>query len=206
MTSFTPAPRTRWLQDGYASTAFFDRLLASNTKSGLSKKCLSVSNPFVPQTCTQNAETPFVSGLSYLSLEEQSIWASQNHVFPSSERPACPGGRTEDWSAVDARSGSPSEEPSVHTTELDTSTETRHREAAFCTEPPAKSTKCHLRTTSITLWRRKVRLLCRLPKRLMSSGHTLAVGYPYVIHSAKYLMAKQDDHKRGLSPREPFRR
>lgn len=32
------------------------------------------------------------------------------------------------------------------------------------------------RTTSITLCRRKVRLLCRLPKRLMSSGHTLAVG------------------------------
>lgn len=58
----------------------------------------------------------------YLSQEEQSIWASQTRVFPSSEHPACPGGHTEDWSAVDAQSGSPSEEPSVHTAELDTST------------------------------------------------------------------------------------
>lgn len=32
-----------------------------------------------------------------------------------------------------------------------------------------------------------MRLLCRLPKRLMSRGQTLALGYPYVIHSAKYL-------------------
>lgn len=59
----------------------------------------------------------------YLSLEEQSIWASRTHAFPSSELPACPGGHTEGWSAVDARSGSPSEEPSVHTAALDTSTE-----------------------------------------------------------------------------------
>lgn len=58
----------------------------------------------------------------YLSLEEQSIWASQTRVFPSNELPACPSGHTEDWFAVDAQSGSPSEEPSVHTAELDTST------------------------------------------------------------------------------------
>lgn len=69
----------------------------------------------------KNALIRFATAM-YLSPEEQSIWASQTHVFPSSELPACPGGHTEDWSAVDALSGSPSEEPSVHTAELDTST------------------------------------------------------------------------------------
>lgn len=56
----------------------------------------------------------------YLSPEEQSIWAFQNHVSPSSELPGCRGGRTEGWSAAVVQSESPSEEPSVRTAELDT--------------------------------------------------------------------------------------
>lgn len=132
-----------------------------------------------------NALIPFAIAM-YLSLEEQSIWASQTRVFPSSELPACPGGHTEDWSAVDAQSGNPSEEPSVHTAELDTSTK-NHLWCHFLhwadiieqtqiNAPEIVTVVGYLRTTSITLCRRKVRLLCRLPKRLMSSGHTLAVG------------------------------
>lgn len=47
----------------------------------------------------------------YLYREEQSIWASQNHVSPSSELPGCPVGHTEGWSAADGQSESPSAEP-----------------------------------------------------------------------------------------------
>lgn len=57
-----------------------------------------------------------------LFLEEQSIWAFQSRVSPSSERPGCRGGRTEDWSSADVRSGSPTEEPSVRTAGLDVGT------------------------------------------------------------------------------------
>lgn len=63
----------------------------------------------------------FVSN-PYLSPEGQSIWAFQNHVSPSNELPGCLGGHTEGWFSVDARSGSPSEELSDHTAELDTNT------------------------------------------------------------------------------------
>lgn len=70
---------------------------------------------------TPECSVLLVSNL-YLSLEEQSIWAFQNHVSPSSGLPGCPGGHTEGWSAADAQSESPSEEPSVHTAGLQTNT------------------------------------------------------------------------------------
>lgn len=101
----------------YSFTTFLDLFLKSNTKS---KPHNEISGSLM---CSTDLHTNALIHFDvYLSLEEQSIWASQTHVFPSSERPACPGGHTEDWSAVDAQSGSPSEEPSVHTAELDTST------------------------------------------------------------------------------------
>lgn len=111
--NYTPA----W--NCYAFTTFLDLFLISNTKS---KPHNEISGLLVCSTDLHKNALIHFAIAQYLSLEEQSIWASQTRVFPSNELPACPGGHTEDWSAVDAPSGSPSEEPSVHTAELDTST------------------------------------------------------------------------------------
>lgn len=57
------------------------------------------------------------------------------------------------------------------------------------------STRCkwnrfHLRMTSMTRWRRKVRLLWRAPKRFRSNSQTFSEGYPCTIHSARYLFRR----------------